>query len=156
MASQSEKIVVRPLAAADLEAVIAIDTATAGRVRHGFFERRLAAAMGDPRRFIYVGAEAGGRLKGFALVHLLAGEYGVAEEIAVLDAISVEPDAQGHGIGTALMARIDEVMRDKNIHEMRTQSPWTSHKLLGFLEEAGFKIAPWLVLSRDVGRAADW
>lgn len=156
MAGKTKKPTIRPLAAADLEAIIAIDTATAGRVRRGFFERRFAAAAKDPKRFVYVGAEDGGKLKGFALVHLLAGEYGVAEEIAVLDAIGVEPAAQGRGIGRAIMARIDAAMREKNIHEMRTQSAWTSHALLGFLEAAGFTLAPWLVLSRDVGQAADW
>ena len=156
MASKTKKMAIRPLVAADLEAVVAIDTATAGRVRRGFFERRLAAAVKHPRRFVYVGATDDDKLTGFALVRILAGEYGAEDEVAVLDAIGVDPKAQGQGIGRALMARIDEVIGDKNIHEMRTQSAWTSHELLGFLEAAGFTLAPWLVLSRDVGQAADW
>ena len=122
MAGKTKKMTIRPLEAGDLDAVIAIDTVTAGRVRRGFFERRFAAAAKDPARFVYVGAADGGRLKGFALVYILAGEYGTAEKIAVLDAIGVEPEAQGQGIGRALLGRIDETMRKKNIGEMRTQS----------------------------------
>ncbi|MDP2619640.1 MAG: GNAT family N-acetyltransferase [Hyphomicrobiales bacterium] len=156
MASKTNEMIVRPLEAADLEAVIAIDTATAGRARNGFFERRFAAAAKDPKRFVYVGAADNGALKGFALVRILAGEYGTADEIAVLDAIGVEPAAQGQGIGQALLTRIDEAMREKNIREVRTQTDWTSHELLGFLEAAGFELAPWLVLSRDVSHPADW
>ena len=156
MTGTTTKTTIRPLAAADLEAVIGIDTQTAGRARRGFFERRLAAAVKEPKHFIYVGAEWDGTLQGFALVSILAGEYGVADEIAVLDAIGVAPQAQGRGIGRALMARIEQVMRDKDIHELRTESAWTSHALLGFLEAAGFTLSPWMVLSRDVGRTADW
>lgn len=156
MPGKSDKMIIRPLEQADLAAVIAIDTATAERARNGFFERRFAAAAKDPKRFVYVGATDNGALKGFALVNILAGEYGTAEEIAVLDAIGVEPAAQGQGIGQALLSRIDEAMRDRNIHEMRTQTAWTSHELLGFLEAAGFELAPWLVLSRDVRLPVDW
>lgn len=156
MAAKTRTTTIRPLAAGDLDAVITIDTETAGRVRRGFFERRLAAAMKDPKRFIYVGADKDGKLKGFALVSILAGEYGAAEQVAVLDAIGVEPEAQGRGIGKALLRRVDEVMREKGIREMRTQSDWTSHRLLGFLEAMGFELAPWLVMSRDVSHPADW
>jgi len=156
MASETKNLTIRPLEAGDLDAVVAIDTKTAGRVRRGFFERRLAAASKDPKQFIYVGADQGGKLAGFALVSILAGEYGTKDEIAVLDAIGVDPAAQGHGIGQALLKRIDELVLGRSIHEMRTECPWTSHTLLGFLEAAGFELAPWLILSRDVSRPADW
>jgi ribosomal protein S18 acetylase RimI-like enzyme len=157
MAGKTKDTTIRPLDAADLDAVVAIDTVTAGRARRGFFERRFAAAAKDPNRFVYVGAAGNnGALTGFALVHILAGEYGAEEKIAVLDAIGVDPKAQGKGIGKALLWRIDEAMRERNIGEMRTESEWTSHELLGFLEATGFELAPWLVLSRDVSHPADW
>ena len=156
MAGKTKDTTIRPLDAADLDAVVAIDTVTAGRARRGFFERRFAAAAKDPNRFVYVGAAGKDALTGFALVHILAGEYGAEEKIAVLDAIGVDPKAQGKGIGKALLWRIDEAMREQNIGEMRTESEWTSHELLGFLEATGFELAPWLVLSRDVSHPADW
>ncbi|HSM20136.1 MAG TPA: GNAT family N-acetyltransferase, partial [Hyphomicrobiales bacterium] len=98
MANETKDVTIRPLEAGDLEAVIALDTKTAGRSRRGFFERRFAAAAKEPGRFVYVGAADGDALKGFALVHLLSGEYGAEETVAVLDAIGVDPGAQGRGI----------------------------------------------------------
>ena len=65
---------VRPLDAADLERCIAIDRALSGRLRRGFFEKRLDAAIKNPERFVYVGVADGNELAGFALVRLLAGE----------------------------------------------------------------------------------
>jgi GNAT superfamily N-acetyltransferase len=153
---RTSQLVVRPLEAKDLEPAVAIDAAITGRIRRGFFERRLTAALDEPKRFIYVGAELDGALKGFALVHVQSGEFGVAEDVAVLDALGVDPQARGKGIGRALMARVDEVVRDKNIHEVQTQAPWNSHELLGFLEAAGFELAPRYMLDREVERAVTW
>lgn len=149
-------LVIRPLQAEDLEAVIAVDAAVAGRVRRGFYERRLAAAQKDPKRFIYVGATIDHHLVGFALVHLLDGEYGEAATIAVLDALGVEPHSRDQGIGRALMARVEAVMRDKKIRELRTESEWTNHELLGFLDASGFTLAPRVMLSRSVEGPVYW
>ena len=137
--------------ASDLEAVIAIDEAIVGRVRRGFFERRLKAATKNPKNFIYVGAEHDGALKGFALVRLLTGEFGADHNIAALDAIGVDPKTQSHGFGSALMAHVDELMKAKNITDMHTQTTTPHSNLLRFLEGIGFVPAPRLVLARDVG-----
>ncbi len=63
MAKAKQSIMVRPLKAADLEAVIAIDAGLVGRARRGFFERRLEAALAEPKNFIYAGVEHNGTLK---------------------------------------------------------------------------------------------
>lgn len=149
--STTQKITVRPLVADDLEAVIGIDEIIVGRVRRGFFERRLQAATKSPKNFIYVGAELDGTLKGFAFVRLLTGEFGADHTIAVLDAIGVAPNMQSHGVGSALMDHVDEVMKAKNITDMHTQTTSPHHSLLRFLEGLGFVPAPRLVLARDVG-----
>ena len=146
----AKKITIGPLKADDLEAVIAIDAAIVGRARRGFFDRRLKAATKNPKNFIYVGAKQGGVLKGYALVRLLAGEFGSDHSVAVLDAIGVDPKAQGHGVAHALMADIDTVMAAKNITDMHTQSTTPHSNLLPFLESIGFVPAPRLVLARDV------
>jgi GNAT superfamily N-acetyltransferase len=143
-------IVVRPLVEGDLAAVIEIDAGSAGRARHGFFERRLQAALKSPKSYIYVGAERDGDLKGFVLVRLVAGEFGADETVAVLDALGVHPQAQGRGIGQAMLAEIDAVARAKGISEMQTQTAWTDHDLLRFFEHRGFAVGGRLVLSRPV------
>ena len=154
-ASERKAITVRPLTADDLDAVVAIDTSLTGRSRHGFFERRLAAALKDPKAFIYVGACAGETLKGYALVRLLGGEFG-HDDAAMLDAIGVCQEARGTGMGHALLCGIEDVMRHKGVTELQTETDWTNADLLGFLAHSGFERAPRLVLKRDVASDLDW
>ncbi len=148
-------LTVRPLEAGDLDAVVAIDTALTGRSRHGFFERRLKAAVKQPKDFIYVGACISGELKGYVLVRLLGGEFG-HDASAMLDAIGVDPNATGAGLGHALLSGVDDVLRHKGVTELQTQTEWTNANLLGFFAHAGFERAPRLVLKRDVGQDLDW
>ena len=148
-------VTIRPLEAADLDAVVAIDAVFTGRSRRSFFERRLDAALKDPKAFVYVGACIGGELKGYALVRLLGGEFG-HDSAGMLDAIGVEPEARGAGLGGTLLSGVEEVMRHKGIAELQTETEWTNAGLLGFLAHAGFERAPRVVLKRDVATDLDW
>ncbi len=148
-ANKDNSVTVRPLTADDLNAVVAIDKQIAGRPRESFFSRRLEAALKGPGDFIYVGACIGGNLKGFALVRLLTGEFGQSA-VGVLDALSVDPTSKGKGIGRALVARVDEVLRHKGIREMQTETNWTNGELLAFFAHAGFERAPQTILTRGV------
>lgn len=139
---------VRPLEAGDLDTVVAIDKELSGRGRHDFFERRLAAALKDPKGFIYVGACRDGTLKGYALVRVLGGEFG-QDAACMLDAIGVDPEAGGTGLGRALLCGIEDIMAHKGISELQTETEWTNAGLLGFLAHAGFERAPRIVLKRD-------
>jgi len=141
-------VTIRPLTAGDLDGCVAIDRKATGNVRKGFFEKRLNAALQEPKQFIYVGCEDGSDLAGFALARVVAGEFGRDEQIVVFDAMGVDPDAQGHGIGHALIEGIETVMRQKGISDMHSQVPWSNTGLLHFLNSAGFELAPRVVLER--------
>lgn len=147
-------VTVRALEAGDLDAVVAIDRELTGRARQGFFERRLKAALKAPKDFIYVGACIDDTLRGYALVRLLGGEFG-QDAAGMLDAIGVDPQAEGKGLGRALLSGIQEVMRHKGVHELQTETEWTNADLLGFFAHAGFERAPRLVLKRDVAPDLD-
>ncbi|MBZ0218584.1 MAG: hypothetical protein K8F25_18660, partial [Fimbriimonadaceae bacterium] len=88
MSKSSKKgdVTIRPLIADDLERVVAIDASLAGQSRRGFFDRRLRGALSYPQGFIFVGADDGKSLVGFALVRVLAGEFGGDDLVAVMDA----------------------------------------------------------------------
>lgn len=148
-------VTVRPLEAGDLDAVVAIDRELTGRSRRGFFERRLKSALKAPKDFIYVGACTDGTLRGYALVRLLGGEFG-QDTAGMLDAIGVDPRAEGKGLGRALLSGIEEVMRHKGVSELQTETEWTNADLLGFFAHAGFERAPRLVLKRDVASDLNW
>jgi hypothetical protein len=42
-------------------------------------------------------------------------------------------------------------MRRKGIGELQTEALWTDHRLLAFLDAAGFELAPRQVIGRAVG-----
>ena len=138
----------RPLTVDDLDRVIEIDSALSGNWRQGFYNKRLAAALATPGAFIHVGIDVNGRLEGFAFAQILRGEFGGDEAAAVLDAIGVAPEHGHRGLGSELLNGILDVMRRKNIRELRSQVDWRNTTLLGFLADAGFEIAPRLILER--------
>lgn len=149
--ANSESATVRPLTPDDFEGVVAIDNKLFGASREGFYKKRLSAVVAKPKDFIYVGVDHDGTLAGFAFAQLLKGEFGGKGTVAVLDAIGVDPDHGHEGLGRSLIDGLIAVMRDKDVHELRTEVDWKNDKLLHFLAANGFETAPRLVLERATG-----
>ena len=152
---------IRPLRAADLGAVIAIDTANTGRARRGFFEKRLAAVKRDPDLSLAFAIEAGAvekdkALAGFLIARILRGEFGASEPIASIDAIGVAPDRQSRGLGHALMEGLETSLRKRGVFEIRSQDAWTGGALMRFFAGTGFELAPIWVLDRPLGEPVDF
>ena len=152
---------IRPLRAADLGAVIAIDTANTGRARRGFFEKRLAAVKRDPDLFLAFAVEAGAvekdkALAGFLIARILRGAFGASEPIASIDAIGVAPDRQSRGLGHALMEGLETSLRKRGVFEIRSQDAWTGGALMRFFAGTGFELAPIWVLDRPLGEPVDF
>jgi ribosomal protein S18 acetylase RimI-like enzyme len=145
----------RPLCADDVERVIAIDRAHSGHSRRRFFEKRFAAANAQPDDYIHIGVMRGGSLRGFAIARVLRGEFGHERAVAVLDAIGVEAESQERGMGQALMQELSAVMRRRQVQSLQSQADWTNHRLLRFLDAAGFELAPRLALQRPVAELLD-
>lgn len=138
----ADRLVLRPLVATDLAAVVAIDQAITGRARRTYFERRLAAALRDPGGHIQVAVADREILVGFALAGVLHGEFGQDVTTVALETIGVRPDHRWKGAGDALLGGLEEVMRHKAIRELQTQAAWTDHELLRFLDHHRFSLAP--------------
>ena len=136
----------RPLTERDLDTVVAIDALLGGRPRRAYFERRLAAAQRDPERHLQRGVETGGALAGFMLGRALEGEFGRSEPELRLEAFGVAPAAQGHGLGAALAAAFEQEAAHRGAAQIRTAALWREHRLLAFLDRAGFRLAPVHVL----------
>ena len=93
-------------------------------------------------------AERGGEVAGFLLGHLLDGEFGGLERVAVLDAVAIEPSAQRQGLARKLVGEFDRSARERGASEMRTQAQWDRPGLVEFFSAAGFRLSPRLVLER--------
>lgn len=150
MTAAKTQITTRPLTEQDFEQVVNIDARITNRRRPGFFQKRLAAALAEPKYFIYIGCELDGNLRGFLMARVLEGEYGGDEPVAVLDAVGVDPDAQGKGLGRALMDEFNNILKHKQISEMQSQADWRNQSILRFFSDVGFKLAPRNVLEREV------
>ena len=142
------EIKLRPLAAGDLAAVTRLDATNGGESRAGFFERRLQAEQHSPGGFFSCVAERGGEVAGFLLGHLLDGEFGGLERVAVLDAVAIDPAAQRQGLARKLVGEFDRSARERGASEMRTQAQWDRPGLVEFFSAAGFRLSPRLVLER--------
>ena len=145
----------RALRPEDLDAVIDIDRRITGRARRGFFEKRLEAAQAGAGNFIVVAAEDGGRLTGYAIARVQAGEFGDADTVAILDSIGVDPDCQRAGLGAALLDAVTRTMKRLGIKELRTETAWTDHALVRFFAANGFAMTPRVVLERPTARPVE-
>ncbi len=139
----------RPITVADLEQVIAIDKMNSGRSRRHFFEKRFAAAKAHPADFIHVGVVADNALRGFAIAHILRGEFGQKDAVAVLDAIGVAPESREHGLGQSLMEGLVTNARAQGARSLHSQVNWKNFDLLRFFNTSGFALSPRLALERD-------
>jgi len=146
---------IRPIDADDLEAVVAIDRAHTKYSRRRFFEKRFAQAAAHPAEFVQLGFVRGGSLQGFAITHILRGQFGRDDSVAVLDALGVEFDSQSHGMGHLLISELLEILRQRGVRVLHSQSSWRNHDLLCFFDRCGFRLSPRIVLDRSVAAPLD-
>ena len=141
-------ITVRSLRPDDFDRVAEIESRTSGRPRKVFLEKRLAMATGFPEYFITCAAVDGKKLVGYGIARLYEGDFGNTGAVAVLDTIGVDPDVQRKGVGKAVMSGIEQRMKKKNIHALRTQAVWSDQGVTGFFSSVGLKLAPIQVIER--------
>ena len=143
---------VRPLLAADFEAVVVLDARIGGAARRGYFEKRLQAALREPRRHLQLATADGAALTGFVLSRKAGGEYGDREGAMVLEAFGVDPAARHHGAGRRMLSRLEQLARERGITGLSTQADWREHGILRFLDAAHFELAPRRIFEQPVGR----
>ena len=150
----TRNITIKPLARDDLEAVVAIDVAIEGRPRRAYFERRVAAALRQPKMHAQFAAWDDQGIAGFILARVLGGEFGRSDPGLRLEAIGVRTDARGRRIGAHLLDVLCDYGRRHGMAEVRTQSHWAHHAMLGWLDAMGFSLARNHVVDCAVGDGA--
>ncbi len=154
MTDEHSDILLKALQPQDLEAVIAIDMAGTGISRRGYFEKRLTAAVEQPRDYVFVGLFVGAKLAGFAFAKLVSGAFGQSEATASLDSIGVDPAHGLQGFGHKLLEKVETVLRNKGVTTLTSQVEWARQSLVGFMAHQGFALAPRVVLSRATSEIA--
>jgi ribosomal protein S18 acetylase RimI-like enzyme len=142
MEATAAGIAIRPLSRNDLDAVVAIDSAIEGHSRRAYFERRLAAAVREPASHAQFAAADDKGLLGYIQARTVEGEFGRRERDLRLEAIGVRSDAQGRGVGRQLFDTLAQWAGRHGVSELRTQAAWNNRRMIGWLDSAGFVLAP--------------
>jgi ribosomal protein S18 acetylase RimI-like enzyme len=145
-------VLVRNLRAEDLDAIVAIDAAAAGRRRERFLALKVKQAFADSGIAVSLVAELDDHVVGFALARVYYGEFGVVEPAAVLDVLGVHPDYRGRHVASALVDQLRTNLLGLGIPTLQTEVRWSNPELITFFQHEGFRIAPRLCLDLDLAR----
>ncbi len=145
-----DRIPVRTLTRDDLDAIVRIDKRLVGESRRDYLKLKLEEALRDTRIVVSLGAEVDGHLVGFLMGRLYYGEFGVADPVAILDTIGVDPERPRSGIGHSLLNQFRTNLRAVGIERIQTHADWNQWDLLHFLDTCGFKPAPRVFLEAEV------
>lgn len=102
-----------------------------------FLEEMLA----DPMTRVFI-AEENGEAMGYILCQLIErpeSPFTYARRFLHIDHISVRPNAQRHGIGKALMNRVEELAREIGVTKIQLDSWDFNTEAHHFFERLGFK-----------------
>lgn len=147
----TDRIPVRRLAPADLDAVVRIDAASTGQARTEFYRAKLARALEDSSVQLSLAAELDDMVVGFLVVSFYYGEFGQPETVAVIEAIGVHPEYQRRKVAKALLRQLEVNLRGLRVEQVRTEVAWDQLELMTFLAHAGFRPAPRFCLEKRLG-----
>lgn len=143
---ETDSVLVRTMREDDLEAVVSIDAAAAGRRRPRYFELMLQRALKQAALQVSLSAEVEGQVVGFMIGSLYYGEFGVVEPAASIEAIGVDPGYRGRHVGKALLRQLRLNLGTLGIRTVRTEVAWDDFELLAFFKREGFSLADCLCL----------
>lgn len=152
--SSGDAIAIRPVRAADIPQVIAIDDRITGLAKPAYWQEAYERyGKHRPReRFFLVATPAqqkGDRILGFIIGEIRAWEFGSAP-CGWVFALSVDPSARLHGIGQAMFAAISAEFRKAGMTKMRTMVARDNQLHSLFFRGEGMMAGPYIQLEKDL------
>lgn len=141
---------IRPVEAADLDQVIAIDAEITGKKKTDYWYElfhRYGASRSRQRLFLV--AEAGGEIQGFVIGEVRDWEFGTAP-CGWVFGINVRPRARLAGIGTRLLEAICDGFRHAGVDKVRTLIARDNSLMLSFFRSQAMMAAPVIPLEKDL------
>jgi ribosomal protein S18 acetylase RimI-like enzyme len=153
-ASSDEAIAIRPVRAADIAQVIAIDERITGLAKSAYWQEAYERyGKRRPReRFFLVATAAdqkAGHILGFIIGEIRAWEFGSAP-CGWVFALSVDPGARLHGLGQAMFAAISAEFRKAGVTKMRTMVARDNQLHSLFFRGEGMMAGPYIQLEKEL------
>jgi len=132
---------IRPLDELDISAIVRIDERISGAYRPDIWERRVGFYLRRDPGASQV-AEVDGKVVGFMLGDLRAGEFGLEEPSGWIERFGIDPDHRGHDLGRRMFTAMVEHFRDGGARTVRTLVDRGDTGLTGFLSALGLAPSP--------------
>ena len=145
-----DRIPVRSMTEADLEALTAIDRRATEQDRSAYYRRKHRETLYEAGVRVSLVAELDDHPVGFIMARVDFGEFGHTESEAVMDTIGVDPGYRERGVGRALMSQLIANLATLRVDHIRTEIDWNDVGLISYLGELGFEPAQCVALSRPL------
>jgi ribosomal protein S18 acetylase RimI-like enzyme len=132
---------IRPLDELDISAIVRIDERISGAYRPDVWERRVGYYLRRDPGASQV-AEADGKVVGFMLGDLRAGEFGLEEPSGWIERFGIDPDHRGHDLGRRMFEAMVAHFRAGGARTVRTLVDRSDAGLTGFLGALGLAPSP--------------
>ena len=141
---------VRPIEAADLADVVAIDAEASGieKIDYWYELFHRYGTRGRQQRFFLV-AEGGGAVQGFIIGEVRDWEFG-SPPCGWVFGLAVRRDARLGGVGSALLAAILDCFRRAGVDKVRTLTTRDNNLVLSFFRSQGMMAARFIPLELDL------
>ena len=132
---------IRPLDELDIESIVRIDESIGGHYRPEFWERRVMYYLRRDPESSRV-AEVGGKVVGFMLGDMRAGEFGIEQPTGWIERFGVHPEFRGRDLGQQMFDAIVGHFRGEGATTVRTLVDRQETAVVGFLKAMGFAASP--------------
>ncbi len=139
---------IRNAEAADLEAVTALDAATSGAYKPGYWQE-IHGQPGRAQERLFLVAELDGRLAGFIVGEIRAWEFG-SPPCGWVFALNVDPAVREGGIGASLFEAMCARFRAAGISTVRTMVNRRQRVQLSFFRSQGLTTGPYIELEKQI------
>ena len=128
---------IRPLDELDIEAIVRIDEKIGGQYRPDFWEQRVMFYLRRDPESSRV-AEIDGKVVGFMLGDVRAGEFGIDLPSGWIERFGIHPDFRGRDLGKLMFDTLVKHFRAQGAATVRTLVDGKDTGVVGFLKALGF------------------
>lgn len=143
-------IKIRLMKAEDFEAVLGIDEKILKVSRQAYYEMKFEKLF-ETKDYLpasFVAEAENGTVVGYIMGELYMGQYGIFQERATLDTISVDPAYQKKGIGKKLIDEFIQHLKKVGVQKVNALISWNDPQLMLFFNANQFTPSKTINLER--------